>query len=100
VDDVAAGGSASQPFDFSGAESAAGTHGVTSIGPGGTVNGAPAVRDAGSGSLLTVAEVAAHLGVCRAIVYRICRKGQIAHIRVSNAIRIPEGALASYLRPR
>jgi len=58
------------------------------------------VRDAGCGSLLTVAEVAGRLGVCRATVYRICRGGLLAHVRVSNAIRIPEPALAAYLAGR
>jgi excisionase family DNA binding protein len=53
------------------------------------------VRDGQSGSLLNVAEVARRLGVCRATVYRICREGQLAHARISNAIRVPELALES-----
>ncbi len=59
--------------------------------------GAPAVRDSQSGALLTVADVARRLGVCRATMYRICRAGQLGHVRISNAIRVPESALAAYL---
>jgi hypothetical protein len=36
---------------------------------------------------------APHLG----IVYALCRRGEIAHHRVSNAIRVSEAAVADYL---
>jgi excisionase family DNA binding protein len=94
---VAAGGSASQPHDFVDCRGGPESHGVAPNGPGGTDFGAPAVRDFQSGSLLTVAEVARRLGVCRATAYRICRAGQLGHVRVSNAIRVPENALVAYL---
>ncbi len=64
----------------------------------GTPSAAPVLRDFQSGSLLTVAEVAQRLGVCRATVYRICAEGRLGHVRVSNAIRVPEPALAAYLQ--
>jgi excisionase family DNA binding protein len=48
-------------------------------------------------TLLSVREVAARLGVCRATVYEICAKGQIRRIRVSNAIRISPRDLAAYI---
>jgi excisionase family DNA binding protein len=97
VDGVAPGGSASQPRDLVQARGGAGSDAVAPVGPGGTVSGAPAVRDSESRSLLTVAEVARRLGVCRATIYRICRSGRLGHVRVSNAIRVRENALAAYL---
>ncbi len=52
-------------------------------------------RDADPGSLyggrdrlLRVAEVAEHLGVCAATVYRLCETGELAHVRIVNSIRI------------
>ncbi len=98
VDGVAPGGSASQGSDFADGRGGAGSDAVAPVGPRGTDFGAPAVRDAGSGSLLTVAEVARRLAVCRATVYRICREGRLRHIRISNSIRVPPGALETYLR--
>ncbi len=95
---VARGGSASQPLDFVDGRGGAGSHAVAPVGPRGTDFGAPAVRDSQSGSLLTVAEVARRLAVCRATVYRICREGRLAHARVSNAIRVPASALEAYLK--
>ena len=47
--------------------------------------------------LLSVKEVAARLGVCRATAYRLCERGEIAHVRVSNAIRVSRHALDSFL---
>ena len=40
------------------------------------------------GKLLTVRQVAKVLGVCPATVYRLCERGELAHYRVSNAIRV------------
>jgi len=37
--------------------------------------------------LLTVAEVAATLGVCRATIYKLCERGKLVHVRISNSIR-------------
>jgi excisionase family DNA binding protein len=47
--------------------------------------------------LLSVNDVATQLGVCRATAYRLCERGELPHIRVSNAIRVSRAALAAYL---
>ena len=47
---------------------------------------------------MTVAQVAARLGVCRSTVYQLCERGELVHVRVSNAIRVPVAAVAEYLR--
>jgi len=46
---------------------------------------------------LTVAEVAETLGVCRATVYALCERSELAHVRVSNAIRVGPADLAAFL---
>ena len=50
-----------------------------------------------SSRTLTVAEVAAELKVCTAIVYRMCATGKLPHFRVSNSIRIRVEDLPSVL---
>lgn len=47
---------------------------------------------------MTVAEVAKHLGVSRSTVYQLCERGELPHVRVSNAIRVPSVAVLAYLR--
>jgi excisionase family DNA binding protein len=51
-------------------------------------------------ALMTVAEVARHLGVSRSTVYQLCERGELHHLRVSNAIRVPIAAVASYVQRR
>jgi excisionase family DNA binding protein len=64
-----------------------------------------AAEAGGSGSrhiepYLTVREVASRLRLCTATVYRLCESGGLAHVRVSNAIRVGEGDLRRYLKVR
>jgi len=47
--------------------------------------------------LLTVSEVADRLTVSAATVYKLCDRGELAHVRVLNAIRVGEADLASFL---
>jgi excisionase family DNA binding protein len=47
--------------------------------------------------LLTVREVADRLRVCTATVYRLCASGRLWHLRVSNAVRVPEMALQAFV---
>jgi excisionase family DNA binding protein len=47
--------------------------------------------------LLTVREVAERLAVCTATVYALVERGEIRHLRVSNAIRIHPDDFATYL---
>jgi len=39
-------------------------------------------------ALLSVRQVAQLLGVSTAVVYRICERGELSHLRVSQTIRI------------
>ena len=47
---------------------------------------------------MTVAEVANQLGVSRSTVYQLCERGELRHVRVSNAIRVPRTAVMAYFR--
>jgi excisionase family DNA binding protein len=49
--------------------------------------------------LLTVREVASLLRVCRATIYSLCERGQLAHTRVGTSIRIHYAAVELLLRP-
>jgi excisionase family DNA binding protein len=53
-----------------------------------------------SSRLLTVAEVAEHLGVCRDTVYRMCNRGEFPHVRLANFLRVPAEELAVFLAVR
>ena len=50
--------------------------------------------------LLSVRDVAARLGVCTATVYRLAAEGQLAHVRVLNAIRVAPADLAVFIEAR
>jgi excisionase family DNA binding protein len=50
------------------------------------------------GPLLTVREVARVLRVSTATVYKLCTRGELAHVRVLNSIRINAEALLSLNR--
>ena len=47
--------------------------------------------------LLSVREVAARLGVSTATVYKLCERGELPHVRVSNAIRIAPADLVDFI---
>jgi len=49
---------------------------------------------------MTVPQVAKRLGICRSTVYQLCERGELRHVRVSNAIRVPVTALAEYVGQR
>jgi excisionase family DNA binding protein len=67
--------------------------------PGGVAT--PLLRDSSSVlaslrvGLLTVREAATVLRVSTATVYKLCARGELAHVRVLNVIRIPANGLAS-----
>lgn len=100
--------SASQPVPTIRASGATGVHrsqpvppvakafGATVVQPAG---GAPRLRsvDGGADRLLTVREVAERLGVSTATVYKLVERGELAHVRVSNAIRFTRGDLERFL---
>jgi excisionase family DNA binding protein len=48
--------------------------------------------------LLSVREVARVLRVAPFTVYGLCGRGQLAHVRMSNAIRIRPGDLETFVR--
>jgi excisionase family DNA binding protein len=48
-------------------------------------------------ALSTVREVAARLNVSASTVYQLCERGELPHVRVSNAIRVSPADLAAYL---
>ncbi len=50
----------------------------------------------GADHLLCVREVAARLGVSTATVYKLCERGELPHVRVSNAIRIAPADLEAF----
>ncbi len=53
--------------------------------------------------MLTVREAARRLGVSTATVYKLCERGDLAHVPILNAVRIASEALAAFagrLRPR
>ena len=56
-----------------------------------------AVVGEGDERLLSVRDVAARLGVCTATVYRLVAEGQLAHVRVLNAIRVAPRDLEAFI---
>jgi excisionase family DNA binding protein len=48
-----------------------------------------------SDALLTVREAARFLRVSTATVYKLCARGELAHVRVLNVIRIPAKVVES-----
>ena len=61
-----------------------------------------AVAKGGGGSgfrvrLLSAREVAERLRICTATVYRLCERGELGYVRISNAVRVPEAALQAFV---
>jgi len=54
----------------------------------------------GRDRLLKLAEVAEHLGVCNATVYRLCDSGELPHVWIVNSIRIRPRDLEDFIRQR
>ena len=55
------------------------------------------VVDGGKGSLLTVRAVAGRLGLSTATIYKLVVRGDLPHVRVSNAIRVTPADLDAFL---
>jgi len=47
--------------------------------------------------LLTVREVAGRLAVSTATIYALCERGQIRHVRISNAIRVELAEVEAFI---
>jgi excisionase family DNA binding protein len=60
----------------------------------------PRVHWGGRDRLLRVAEVAEHVGVCNATVYRLCERGELPHVWIVNSIRIRPDDLKALLDPQ
>ncbi|HUB06287.1 MAG TPA: helix-turn-helix domain-containing protein [Myxococcales bacterium] len=64
--------------------------------------GAPVLRSlpGGADNLLNVKQVAAKLGICTRKVYQLCERGELPHIRISNALRFEPGDVAAFIAAR
>jgi len=51
----------------------------------------------GARDLLCAREVAKRLGVCTATVYKLCSRGELAHVRVSNSVRVVPADLDAFI---
>jgi excisionase family DNA binding protein len=62
----------------------------------------PALRTLAGGidNLLSVCEVAARLSVSTATVYKLVERGELPHLRISNAIRVAPVDLEAYIAGR
>ena len=70
--------------------------------PRATPFGAPVVRelppDPGPHEcLMTAKMVAARLGVCTAVVYRLCDKGELPRLRIGTALRFERDVIRRYI---
>jgi excisionase family DNA binding protein len=54
----------------------------------------------GRDRLLSVSEVAEHLGVSTATVYKICKRGDLPHVRIIDSIRIRPSDVAAFADTR
>jgi excisionase family DNA binding protein len=54
----------------------------------------------GAEDLLTVRQVATGLSISTATVYKLVERGELPHVRISNAVRVAPEDLAAFLRRR
>ncbi len=99
----------SHPADNTGVADGPTFHPLAPAGTATTPHGAPVVRvpvapraqlhaiQGGASRLLTVREVAERLAVSTASIYTLCERGELPHVRISNAIRIAPADLAAFL---
>ena len=102
---MASASTAPQPSEITGEAEPAVSDGVAESGYVETPFGAPVVRelppDPGPHErLLTVREVAARLGVCTALVYRLCQRNELLPLRISSALRFRREAVESFVGRR
>ncbi len=104
VDGLGPSGSGPDRLDIFSAASGLAPDGVARNGPDRTESWAPVGRAAllpGVETLLTVTQVAALLGVCRATVYSMVERGELPHLRLGGLIRFrPEDLAAVLVRAR
>jgi len=99
---VSSGGIASQEPEITGDAELAASDGVAESGCVETPFGAPVVRRIGPDPgpherLLTVREVAARLGVCTALIYRLCAWDELAVLRIGGALRFYPKSIESFV---
>ena len=99
---VSSGGIASQEPEITGDAELAASDGVAESGCVETPFGAPVVRRIGPDPgpherLLTVREVAARLGVCTALIYRLCARDELAVLRIGGALRFYPKSIESFV---
>jgi excisionase family DNA binding protein len=102
---VASAGTAPQPPEITRDAEPAGSDGVAERGYVETPFGAPVVRElpADPGPherLMTVREVASRLGVCTALVYRLCQRNELRPLRIGGALRFHADEVESFLARR
>jgi excisionase family DNA binding protein len=56
--------------------------------------------DGGADRVLSVRQVAEKLGVCTRTVYQLVGRGELPHVRITNAIRVAPTDLAEFLAGR
>lgn len=54
----------------------------------------------GARDLLSAREVAQRLGVCTATVYKLCERGELTHVRISNAVRVDPRDLEAFIEEK
>jgi excisionase family DNA binding protein len=59
-----------------------------------------AVVPRGLDRLLTIRQVAEQLGISTATIYTLVERGELAHVRVSNAIRIATADVSAFIAAR